>query len=195
MVQTLLWSRMTCSSKIFKYPSAVLAETPATYILVYCNACIFSAFTAIHCFQFKKKVLELNATLGQSSDRTVQHLCLWLQNEHGRQFCEEFARRPGGTNNKESHACEPILIIKKTTTETLKEGVTTIFRVVYLYTDSIFCGNFIFLLSYNSVQRHEHHCRSFPLCEVRIPRRTAARAHFVVINKGARQFHLNSATR
>ena len=74
MVQTLLWSRMTCSSKIFKYPSAVLAETPTTYILVYCNACIFSAFTVIHCFQFKKKVLELNATLGQSSDRTVQHL-------------------------------------------------------------------------------------------------------------------------
>ena len=31
--------------------------------------------------------------------------------------------------------------------------------------------------------------------EVRIPRRTAARAHFVVINKGAGQFSLSSDTR
>ena len=40
--------------------------------------------------------------------------------------------------------------------------------------------------------RHGHRCRSSPLCEVRIPRRTAARAHFVVINKGAGQFFLSS---
>ena len=33
------------------------------------------------------------------------------------------------------------------------------------------------------------------LGEVRIPRRTAARAHFVVINKGAGQFFLSSDTR
>ena len=34
-----------------------------------------------------------------------------------------------------------------------------------------------------------------PLGEVRIPRRNAARAHFVVINKGAGQFYLSSDTR
>ena len=33
-----------------------------------------------------------------------------------------------------------------------------------------------------------HQCRLSPLSEVRIPRRTAARAHFVVINKGAGKF-------
>ena len=65
-----------------------------------------------------------------------------------------------------------------------------------IYTRIVFfLRQFYFALSYNSVHRHEHHCRSFPLDEVRIPRRTAARAHFVVINKGARQFNLNSATR
>ena len=30
----MLWSRTTCSSKIFKYPFAVLAETPTSYILM-----------------------------------------------------------------------------------------------------------------------------------------------------------------
>ena len=90
---------------------------------------------------------------------------------------------------------EQSIIIKKTTTQPLKEGVTTIFTVVYLYLDSIFLWSFHFALSYNSFPRHEHHCRSFPLEKVRIPRGTAARAHFVVINKGARRFYLNSATR
>ena len=39
------------------------------------------------------------------------------------------------------------------------------------------------------------YCCSFPLEKMRIPRGTAVRAHFVVINKGARRFYLNSATR
>ena len=50
----------------------------------------------------KKKVLELNTTLNQSSHRTVKHHCLWLQNEQGQQFCKEFAPRPVGTNNNET---------------------------------------------------------------------------------------------
>ena len=50
----------------------------------------------------KKKVLELNTTLNQSSHRTVKHHCLWLQNEYGQQFCKEFAPRPVGTNNNET---------------------------------------------------------------------------------------------
>ena len=28
-------------------------------------------------------------------------------NEHERQFCEEFAPHPGGTNDNDDHACEP----------------------------------------------------------------------------------------
>ena len=83
----------------------------------------FPVRLCVYSFQFKKKVLELNATMDQSSDRTVKHLCLWLQNEHGQQFCEEFASLPGGGGNYY---------------RALKEGVTRIFRAVYLYTDSIF---------------------------------------------------------
>ena len=58
--------------------------------------CIPTTFTAARCFQLRKKVLRLDATSYQSSDRTVQRLCLWLQTEHERQFCEEFAPHPGG---------------------------------------------------------------------------------------------------
>ena len=105
MLQTLLWSRMTCSSTVLKYPLAVLVQTHAAYILMYCNA-FSTTFTAVRCFQLRKKVLRLDATSYQSSERTVQHLCLWLQNEHERQFCEEFAAHPGGTNDNDDHARE-----------------------------------------------------------------------------------------
>ena len=73
---------------------------------MYCNA-FSTTFTAVRCFQLRKKVLRLDATSYQSSDRTVQHLCLWLQNEHERQFCVEFAPHTGGTNDIDDHACEP----------------------------------------------------------------------------------------
>ena len=109
MLQTLLWRRMTCSSTFLKYLSAVLVQTPATYILLYCNASS-TAFSAERCFQFRKKVLGLWATLYRSSDRIVQHLCLWPENAHERQLCEEFAPHPGGTNDKDAHVCEPICI-------------------------------------------------------------------------------------
>ena len=48
---------------------------------------------------------------------------------------------------------------------------------------------------WRTVHRHGHHCHSSPLAEVRIPRRAAARAHFIVINKGAGQFYLSFDTR
>ena len=48
-----------------------------------------------------------------------------------------------------------------------------------------FCDNIFFALWCNSVDRYGHHCRSFPLGEVRILRTTATLAHFVIINKGA----------
>ena len=54
MLQTLLWSRMTCSSTVLKYPLAVLAQTPAAYILMYCHA-FSTTFTAVRCFQLRKK--------------------------------------------------------------------------------------------------------------------------------------------
>ena len=86
MLQTLLWRRMTCSLTFLKYPMAVSVQTPATYILMYCNAS-WTAFPAVRCFQFRKKVSGWQATLYRSSDRTVQHLCLWPENEHEWQFC------------------------------------------------------------------------------------------------------------
>ena len=38
---------------------------------------------------------------------------------------------------------------------------------------------------------HSHYCHSSPLAEVQIPRRAAAHAHFLIINKGAGQFYLS----
>ena len=46
---------------ILRYLLAVLAQTPAAYILMYCNA-FSTTFTAIRCFQLRKKVLRLDAT-------------------------------------------------------------------------------------------------------------------------------------
>ena len=43
---------------LFKYPLAVLAQTPATYILMYCNASSM-AFPALHCFQFMKNTSDV----------------------------------------------------------------------------------------------------------------------------------------
>ena len=82
-----------------------MVQTPAAYILMYCNA-FSTTFTAVRCFQLRKKVLRLDANSYQSSDITVQHLCLWLENEHECQFCEEFAPHPGGTNDNDAPACE-----------------------------------------------------------------------------------------
>ena len=94
---------------------------------MYCNA-FSTTFTAVHCFQLRKKVLRLDATSYQISDRTmkhcvscliyymkhcvscliyyVQHVCLWLQNEHKWQFYEEFTPHPWGMNDNDAHACE-----------------------------------------------------------------------------------------
>ena len=58
LLQTLLQRRMTCSSTFLKYPLPVLVQTPATYILMYCNASA-SAYPAVRYFQFRKKVLAL----------------------------------------------------------------------------------------------------------------------------------------
>ena len=107
----MLWSRITCSSKIFKYPLA--AETPASYILMYCNASS-TTFTAVHCFQFKKKVLELNATLDKSSDGAVKHQVVSdYKMSTGSSSTGEFPPRPGGTNNNETHAGEPIFLLQR----------------------------------------------------------------------------------
>ena len=146
MLQTLLWRRMTCSFMFLKYPLAVLVQTLATYILMYCNASS-TAFPALRCFKFRKKLLGLYATLYRSSDRTVQLLCLWPENEHERQLCEEFAPQPGGTNDNDTHFCEPICInmycrAKHNNQEkyySFIEGRSDKnFRVVNLFTGSIF---------------------------------------------------------
>ena len=106
------------------------------------------------------------------------------QNEQVRQFCGKCVPRQGGENNNETHAYEPIFLLqnkiyksrKLLPSHWRKESRTFSELYIILYKGSIFCDNFILhCLSYNSIHRHEH--------------------HFVVINKGARQFYLNSATR
>ena len=169
MLQTLLWSRVTCSSTVLKYPSAVMAQTPTAYILMYCHA-FSTTFTAVRCFQLRKKVLRLDATSYQSSERTVQHLCLWLQNEHERQFCVEFAPHTGGTNDNDDHACEPnnitvqnkiiakILPVNKFTTPKFLSLLPSMNGYFFLDYHVLLCNACL----YRSVHRHEHHCHSFP---------------------------------
>ena len=57
---------INCYVYSVKYPSAVLAQSPAAYILMYFNA-FSTTFTAVRCFQLRKKVLKLDATTDQSS--------------------------------------------------------------------------------------------------------------------------------
>ena len=179
-----------------------MVRTPAAYILMYCNA-FSNTFTAVRCFQLRKKVLRLDATSYQSSDRTVQHLCLWLQNEHEWQFCEEFAPHLGGTNDNDAHACEPnyITVQKKKLSQKImpvNKFRTLKFLLILPSMNGQFFLDYCLLCNtclYRSVRRHGHHCHSSPLAEVRIPRRTSARAHFLVINKGAGQFYLSFDTR
>ena len=110
---------MTCSSKIFKYPLAVLAETPASYILVYCNASS-TAFTAVHCFQFKKKVLELNATWIKAQIELSSTFVYDYKMSTGSSSARnsQVARGGGGgrgggwANKNETHACEQIFLLQ-----------------------------------------------------------------------------------
>ena len=41
------------------------------------------------------------------AQKELSSIFVWLQNEHERQFCEEFAPHPGGTNDNDDYACEP----------------------------------------------------------------------------------------
>ena len=90
MLQTLLWSRMTCSSTVLKYPLAVLAQTPVAYILMYCNA--FSAtFTAVRCFQLRKRYW----------DWTLPHVR--AQTEPSSTFVYDYKMSTSGSSAKNSH--------------------------------------------------------------------------------------------
>ena len=166
MLQTLLWSSMTCFLTFLKYPLAVLAQTPATYILMYGNA-FSTTFTAVRCFQLRKKVLRLNATSYQGSEWTVQNLCLWLQNEHEWQFCKEFAPNPRGTNNNE--AVNRITVYSKIKLSQkycpwINLQLWNFCHDSFLQWMGIFFLDYYVLLCntclYRSVHRHGHHCHS-----------------------------------
>ena len=160
---------------------------------MYCNA-FSTTFTAVRCFQLRKKVLRLDATSYQSSDRTVQHLCLWLQNEHE------------GSSTKNSRLTQrgPTTMMPMPVNQITSQCKMKLSQIYYPWT-ILQLWNFCLFLDYHfllcntclyrSVRRHGHHCHSSPLAEVRIPRRAAARAHFLVINKGAGQFYLSFDTR
>ena len=102
---------MTCSSTLLKYPLAVLAQTSAAYILMYCNE-FSTTFTAVRFFQLRKKVLRLDATSYQNSDRTVQHLCLQLQMSTSGSSAKN-SHLTRGKNDNNAYACEPSYITVK----------------------------------------------------------------------------------
>ena len=131
---------MTCSSTVLKYPLVFLVQTTAAYILMYCNS-FLTTFTAVRGFQLTKKELRLDASAYQSSDRPVQHLCLWLQNEPERQLCGEFAPQPGGTSDNDALAEQNIIIKKKIPIHWRKEWQK--FRSCKFIQGQYFCDNFI----------------------------------------------------
>ena len=53
---------MTRSPTVLKYPSAVLAQTPAAYILMYCNA-FSTTFTAVRMLPTQGKGIEIKRYL------------------------------------------------------------------------------------------------------------------------------------
>ena len=73
MLQTLFWRWMLCFLTFLKYLLAVLAQTPATYILMYCNASSM-AFPALHCFQFIKKTSDV-FSLTSNVRRLIWDVC------------------------------------------------------------------------------------------------------------------------
>ena len=53
---------MTCSSTFLKYSVAVLAQTPAAYILMYCNA-FSTTFPAVRMLPTQGKGIEIKGYL------------------------------------------------------------------------------------------------------------------------------------
>ena len=110
---------------------------------------------------------------------------------------------PSGTNDNDAHPCEPnyTTVRNKIIEKILPVNKFSTLKFLSLLPsmNGYFFPDYYVLLCNTclnrSVHRHGHHSHSSPLAEVRIPRRAAARAHFVVINKGAGQFYLSFDTR
>ena len=112
-------------------------------------------------------------------------------------------RGKGELNDNDAHACEPnyITVQNKIIAKILPVNKFTTLKFLSLLPsmNGYFFPDYYVLLCNTclcrSVRRHGHHCHSSPLAEVRIPYRAAARAHFLVINKGSEQFYLSFDTR
>ena len=90
-----------------------------------------------------------------------------------------------GTNNSDVHTCEPNDITVQSKNIAKKKFPCRNLRL-WKYSWPLSCVCFA---KYNHVQIGLASLSFAPLCEVQIPRRTAARAHFVAINNGDRQFY------
>ena len=160
---------------------------------------------AVRCFQLRKKVLRLDATSYQSSDRTVQHLCLWLQNEHE---WHSLLTQGGRMTmmpmpvNRITSQCKIKLSQKYCPWINLQlcnfchfflQWVGSFFLII------MFCSAIhVYLFIHVQIGSQTWASPSFVLpilAKVRIPPRAAARAHFLVIKKGAGQFYLSFNTR
>ena len=158
MPQTLLWSRMICSLKFINIPQQFWLK-----LLLHTFWCI-----AMHLQR-----LSLLFIASSSRKKYWNWTPPWIkaQIELSSTFAYDYEMSTGGRSARISHLAQGERTKMKPMPanrsfycrEPLKEGVTKIFRVIYLCTGSIFCDNkFGFALSHNSVHRHEHHCRSSP---------------------------------
>ena len=87
-----------------------------------------------------------------NAHRAVERLCFWLQNEHGRQFCEELAPRPGGGGGNDRVHMKPICMSRSKHEN---------FRSCKFIQGKYFL-RFLYFALYHSVHRYEHYCRSSP---------------------------------
>ena len=89
--------------------SSLLAETPATYILMYCNASS-TAFTAVVASNSRNGYWDCKLSCIRAQIELSSTFVYDYEMSRSGQFCEEFAPCPGGTNDNDTNACEPISI-------------------------------------------------------------------------------------
>ena len=102
MLQTLLCSRMACSSTFLKYISAVLGEVPLTYILMNCNASSSVLLLCVAPNSIKAQIELSNTSVYENE----------FSSSDGSAINSHFSPGGrGGGNDNDAHSCEPKFII------------------------------------------------------------------------------------
>ena len=126
---------MTCSSTFLKYPLAVLAQTPAAYVLMYCNA-FSTTFTAVRCFHLRKRYWDCKLPCIEAQIKLSSTLVYdQKMSTSGSSARNSHLSQGGRMTITDAHVCERICINmycrakhnnQEKNTHSLKEEVTKI---------------------------------------------------------------------